>query len=84
MSKAYRIVFECPKGGHDINFQRKCSVVSQRPALWLAREGIQNKAPANLAFLLGSVAGDLNPETPAVGCENNHLPGMSISSSSLS
>jgi hypothetical protein len=28
MSKAYRIVFECPKGGHDINFQRKCSVVS--------------------------------------------------------
>ena len=28
MSKAYRIVFECPKGGHDINFQRKCSVAS--------------------------------------------------------
>ena len=28
MSKAYRIVFECPKGGHDINFQRKCSAAS--------------------------------------------------------
>jgi hypothetical protein len=28
MSNAYRIVFECPKGGHDINFQRKCSVAS--------------------------------------------------------
>ena len=28
MSKAYRIVFECPKGGHEINFQRKCSAVS--------------------------------------------------------
>jgi hypothetical protein len=39
--------------------------------LWLAREGIQNKAPANLAFLLGSVAGDLNAETPAVGWEIN-------------
>ena len=28
MSKAYRLVFECPKGGHDINFQRKCSAAS--------------------------------------------------------
>ncbi|PYU28208.1 MAG: hypothetical protein DMG31_20670 [Acidobacteria bacterium] len=28
MSKAYRIVFECPKDGHDINFQRKCSAAS--------------------------------------------------------
>jgi hypothetical protein len=28
MSKAYRIVFECPKGGHNINFQRKCSAPS--------------------------------------------------------
>jgi hypothetical protein len=25
MSNAYRIVFACPKGGHNINFQRKCS-----------------------------------------------------------
>jgi hypothetical protein len=24
MSKAYRIVFECPKSGHNINIQRKC------------------------------------------------------------
>jgi len=24
MSQAYRIVFECPKGGHNINLQRKC------------------------------------------------------------
>jgi hypothetical protein len=29
MSKAYRIVFACPKGGHNINLQRKCS----KPAL---------------------------------------------------
>jgi hypothetical protein len=28
MSKAYRIVFECPKSGHNINFQRKCSAAS--------------------------------------------------------
>jgi hypothetical protein len=28
MSKAYRLVFECPKGHHDINFQRKCSAAS--------------------------------------------------------
>jgi len=27
MSRAYRIVFECPKG-HHINFQRKCSAAS--------------------------------------------------------
>ena len=25
MSKAYRVVFECPKGGHNINLQRKCT-----------------------------------------------------------
>jgi hypothetical protein len=25
MSKAYRIVFACPKGGHNINLQRKIS-----------------------------------------------------------
>ncbi len=25
MSQAYRVVFACPKGGHYINFQRKCS-----------------------------------------------------------
>ena len=25
MSKAYRIVLACPKGGHNINLQRKCS-----------------------------------------------------------
>ena len=25
MSLAYRIVFECPKGGHNINLQKKCS-----------------------------------------------------------
>ena len=29
MSKAYRIVFACPKGGHNINLQRKIS----KPAL---------------------------------------------------
>jgi hypothetical protein len=29
MSKAYRIVFACPKDGHNINLQRKCS----KPAL---------------------------------------------------
>ena len=28
MSKAYRVVFECPKGGHNINFQRKVSKAS--------------------------------------------------------
>jgi hypothetical protein len=28
MYKAYRIVFACPKGGHDINFQRKCPQAS--------------------------------------------------------
>lgn len=28
MSKAYSIVFECPKSGHNINFQRKCSATS--------------------------------------------------------
>jgi hypothetical protein len=25
MSKAYRVVFECPKGGHTVNLQRKCA-----------------------------------------------------------
>ena len=25
MSKAYRVVFECPEGSHNINLQRKCS-----------------------------------------------------------
>ena len=29
MSQAYRIVFACPKGGHNINLQRKYS----KPAL---------------------------------------------------
>jgi len=28
MSQAYRVVFACPKGGHNINLQRKCSKVS--------------------------------------------------------
>lgn len=28
MSKAYQIVFECPKGGHNINLQRKCTKTS--------------------------------------------------------
>jgi hypothetical protein len=28
MSNAYQLVFECPKGGHNINFQRKCSRAS--------------------------------------------------------
>jgi hypothetical protein len=28
VSKAYRVVFECPKGGHYINLQRKCSKAS--------------------------------------------------------
>jgi len=25
MNKAYRFIFVCPKGGHDISLQRKCS-----------------------------------------------------------
>ena len=29
MSKAYRLVFECPKGRHNINLQKKC----HRPSL---------------------------------------------------
>lgn len=28
MSLAYRIVFECPNGRHNINLQKKCSIVS--------------------------------------------------------
>jgi hypothetical protein len=28
MSQAYRLVFECPKGGHDIYLQRKCAKAS--------------------------------------------------------
>jgi len=28
MNKAYRLVFACPKGGHQINVQRKCFVPS--------------------------------------------------------
>jgi len=28
MNKAYRFVFVCPKGGHDITLQRKCSRAS--------------------------------------------------------
>jgi predicted RNA-binding Zn-ribbon protein involved in translation (DUF1610 family) len=28
MSQAYQVVFECPKGGHYINLQRKCSRAS--------------------------------------------------------
>jgi hypothetical protein len=28
MSLAYRMVFECPKGPHDINLQRKCTNTS--------------------------------------------------------
>jgi hypothetical protein len=28
MSQAFRIVFECPKGHHNINFQRKCAKAS--------------------------------------------------------
>ncbi len=28
MSKAYRVVFQCPKDGHNINFQKKCSKAS--------------------------------------------------------
>jgi hypothetical protein len=28
MNKAYRVVFACPKGGHNINLQRKCSKAS--------------------------------------------------------
>ena len=31
MSKAYQLVFECPKGGHNIIFQRKCSRASLSP-----------------------------------------------------
>jgi hypothetical protein len=31
MSKAYQLVFECPKGGHNINLQRKCSQGSLSP-----------------------------------------------------
>jgi hypothetical protein len=25
MSQAYRVVFECPKSGHNINLQKKCA-----------------------------------------------------------
>jgi hypothetical protein len=28
MNKAYRVVFQCPKGNHNINLQRKCSKAS--------------------------------------------------------
>jgi hypothetical protein len=28
MNRAYHIVFACPKGGHDINLQRKCVIWS--------------------------------------------------------
>lgn len=28
MSRAYRVVFECPKGRHSINLQRKCTKAS--------------------------------------------------------
>ena len=28
MSKAYRVVFECPKSRHNINLQRKCANAS--------------------------------------------------------
>jgi predicted RNA-binding Zn-ribbon protein involved in translation (DUF1610 family) len=28
MSQAYQVVFECPKGGHPINLQRKCARAS--------------------------------------------------------
>jgi len=28
MSQAFQIVFECPKGGHQINLQRKCARAS--------------------------------------------------------
>lgn len=28
MSRAYQVVFECPKGGHTINLQRKCAQAS--------------------------------------------------------
>ncbi|HKM89712.1 MAG TPA: hypothetical protein VJX29_03780 [Candidatus Acidoferrales bacterium] len=28
MNKAYRFVFVCPKGGHDISLERKCSRAS--------------------------------------------------------
>ena len=28
MSRAYQVVFECPKGGHQINLQRKCAQAS--------------------------------------------------------
>lgn len=28
MSQAYRVVFECPKGGHNINVQRRCAKAS--------------------------------------------------------
>ena len=28
MNKAYRVVFACPKGGHNINLERKCVMPS--------------------------------------------------------
>ena len=37
MSQAYQVVFECPKGGHNINLQRKCprATLSERDAVEL-------------------------------------------------
>lgn len=32
MSLAYRIVFECPKGHHNINLEKKCSSAPQSEA----------------------------------------------------
>jgi hypothetical protein len=39
MNKAYRVVFLCPKGGHNINLQRKCSkaTLSENEAMKMFR-----------------------------------------------
>jgi len=41
MSQAYRVVFECPKSGHNINLERKCSKMSLSEAE--AREIFRNE-----------------------------------------
>jgi hypothetical protein len=56
MSKAYQVVFECPKGGHKVSLQRKSpktspSEVDAKP-LRLARKSVQDEAWSDRAFQL--------------------------------
>jgi hypothetical protein len=56
MSKAYQVVFECPKGGHKVSLQRKSpktspSEVDAKP-LRLARKSVQDEASSDRAFQL--------------------------------